>query len=149
MILYDTASRVLTVDTSQAQPWGADVAAVLNRHGQTVSLAGVSFGVTVTVNGASAVHEWPAPGVVYIETDQDLLTSVRVSWAPDDAVTIAAWLESPLGRVEASETFIAPRPPRPYPSWTWQSGAWTPPVPYPADGGMYEWDEAGQEWTPV
>lgn len=150
MILYDTATRALSIDPAQAKPWGADVAAVLDRHGQTIDLTGVSFGVTVTVNGQQTnSHAWPAPGVVYRSTDQDVLTSVRVRWQADDSITVAAWLESPLGRVEASETFTAPRPPQPYPSWTWQNGAWTPPTPYPDDGGEYQWNEDAQAWEPV
>lgn len=147
-INYDTATRAMTIDASTAHSWGADVQAVLNRHGQTISLAGVTFGVSVTINGAAPVeHQWPAPGVAYVSTDQDLLASYRVKWSPDDEVTISAWLESPLGRVEASESFIAPRPAQPFASWTWVDGAWTPPIPYPDDGGEYKWDESAEEWA--
>jgi hypothetical protein len=37
------------------------------------------------------------------------------------------------------------RPPRPYPSWGWQNGAWTAPVPRPE--GYAIWDEATLTWT--
>jgi hypothetical protein len=42
-------------------------------------------------------------------------------------------------------------PPQPYPSWLLDMNAfqWEPPVPYPADGGIYEWDEETQSWVPV
>jgi hypothetical protein len=41
-------------------------------------------------------------------------------------------------------------PPKPYPSWLLDTNTfqWEPPVPYPSDGGMYEWDEATQTWVP-
>ena len=40
-------------------------------------------------------------------------------------------------------------PPRPYPSWTLNetSVVWEPPVPMPADGDSYIWDEDDQEWA--
>jgi hypothetical protein len=44
--------------------------------------------------------------------------------------------------------FIAPKP---YPSWLLNTNTfqWEAPVPYPNDGGNYEWDEATQSWVPV
>jgi hypothetical protein len=42
-------------------------------------------------------------------------------------------------------------PPQPYPSWELNTAtmSWEPPVPYPQseEGGMYDWDEAAQEWV--
>lgn len=42
-------------------------------------------------------------------------------------------------------------PPKPYPSWLLNTNTfqWEPPVPYPTDGGIYEWDEATQSWVPI
>lgn len=42
-------------------------------------------------------------------------------------------------------------PPKPYPSWLLNTNTfqWEAPVPYPNDGGVYEWDEATQSWVPV
>jgi hypothetical protein len=42
-------------------------------------------------------------------------------------------------------------PPKPYPSWLLNTNTfkWEPPVPYPNDGGIYEWDEATQSWVPA
>lgn len=42
-------------------------------------------------------------------------------------------------------------PPKPYPSWLLNTttGLWDPPVPYPNDGKMYEWDESTQSWVEV
>lgn len=40
-------------------------------------------------------------------------------------------------------------PPRPFPSWTVDlaTALWNPPVPYPMDGHMYDWDEQAQTWV--
>ncbi len=40
-------------------------------------------------------------------------------------------------------------PPKPYASWLLNTttGLWDPPIPYPTDGKMYEWDEATQSWV--
>jgi hypothetical protein len=42
-------------------------------------------------------------------------------------------------------------PPQPYPSWTLveETCNWTAPVLYPADGKMYQWDEATTNWIQV
>lgn len=39
-------------------------------------------------------------------------------------------------------------PPQPYPSWTMNEDTclWDPPVPYPEDGQMYNWNEETQSW---
>jgi hypothetical protein len=40
-------------------------------------------------------------------------------------------------------------PPQPFASWTLNEGTclWEPPVPYPTDGKMYQWDEATTSWV--
>ena len=42
-------------------------------------------------------------------------------------------------------------PPKPYPSWLLDTNTfqWQSPVPYPTDGGIYEWDEETQSWVLV
>jgi len=39
-------------------------------------------------------------------------------------------------------------PPQPYPSWTLNEDTclWEPPVAYPTDGNMYNWNEETQAW---
>lgn len=42
-------------------------------------------------------------------------------------------------------------PPKPYASWNLveETCQWTAPVPMPNDGGIYQWNEAGQSWDAV
>jgi hypothetical protein len=42
-------------------------------------------------------------------------------------------------------------PPRPFASWQLNEDTclWNAPVPYPADGEMYTWDEDTTSWLPV
>ena len=48
---------------------------------------------------------------------------------------------------EARDAFLAPRP---FPSWQLDAACrWQPPVPYPTDGELYEWDEAAQDWVRI
>jgi len=48
---------------------------------------------------------------------------------------------------EENDAFTAPQP---FPSWTLSDAMqWQPPVPYPTDGDLYEWDEAAQEWVEI
>lgn len=39
-------------------------------------------------------------------------------------------------------------PPQPFQSWSLNEDTcqWDPPVPYPSDGAIYQWDEVQQEW---
>jgi hypothetical protein len=49
---------------------------------------------------------------------------------------------------EERDAFI---PSKPYPSWTLNEDTclWEPPVPYPADGKQYTWDEEIINWVEV
>lgn len=39
---------------------------------------------------------------------------------------------------------------QPYPSWTLnQDSYWEPPIPFPDDGEVYNWDEENQQWVLV
>ena len=42
-------------------------------------------------------------------------------------------------------------PPQPFSSWTLneQTAQWVPPVPYPQDNAMYQWDEQTGSWLVV
>ena len=42
-------------------------------------------------------------------------------------------------------------PPKPYDSWVLDEATclWTAPIPYPADGGEYTWDESEGDWVEV
>jgi len=46
------------------------------------------------------------------------------------------------------DAFIAPQP---YPSWNLNETTcvWQPPIPYPADGKMYTWNEAELNWLNI
>lgn len=46
---------------------------------------------------------------------------------------------------EKSINFVGPRPPRPYPSWTWQDNAWAAPIPKP--DGPHLWNEESRVWV--
>jgi len=47
---------------------------------------------------------------------------------------------------EVRDAFI---PPKPYESWVLNEDTclWDSPVPYPSNGGMYEWNETEQSWV--
>lgn len=46
------------------------------------------------------------------------------------------------------DVFYAPQP---YPSWTLNNTTWMwePPVPYPTDDKMYQWNEEARNWAEV
>lgn len=102
----------------------------------------LSFGWTC----GDETHEWPAPNAVVREITPQRTFEFRLDAKPDDEILLSLWAENAGVRVENEKTWTVPRPPQPYPSWTWENGAWTAPVPYPA-GGFYDWDEETQSWA--
>ena len=147
-ITYDTKTGVVSFDDSTIHPFGANIEARLERHRQTVRFEGLEFSVTITRNGGDpATHSFPPPGVTCRETDQDLLTVVPVRWRPDEAITLDVRITDGGITRTGQHSMTVPRPPRPYPSWTWDGSRWAAPVSYPDDGGIYQWDEAAQAWT--
>lgn len=149
-ISFDVLTRQLSFDASDAQPWGGNLEAHIERYGQRLDIRGLSFGVTVTSDGAEILSgTWPPAGVKFSRTDQDVLLTERLIWNSDEAIVINAWLNIAGEEHTATWTLTAPRPAQPYPSWTWNDTAWVPPVAYPGDGGEYTWDETGQQWVAV
>ncbi|MBK1634211.1 hypothetical protein [Rhodovulum adriaticum] len=149
-ITYDIWTGTFAFDTSGARPFGANIEARLDRHGQVVAFDGLSFGMVLSRNGAEALRQtFPPPGVRYVSTDQDLLTSVPVRWRPDEAITLDVWMTNEGTTVAGTHAFVAPRPAQPWPSWIWDAGKarWMAPVAYPQDGGVYDWDEASGQWV--
>jgi hypothetical protein len=47
---------------------------------------------------------------------------------------------------EEEDIFVAPQP---YASWTRNGSFWEPPVEYPTDGGIYNWNESELSWDLV
>lgn len=119
-------------------------------NGPVAQFNRLSFGFTVVANGLLVLaNTYPPEGVEYSATDQAYITNDRVDLAADDEVVLAVWAENGGQRHEGQTTFAVPRPEQPYPSWTWQDGAWAPPAPYPVGDGFYTWDEGAQEWAPI
>jgi hypothetical protein len=147
-MIFDTATGQLTINTDAVQPWGADLRAVLDRHGNAVNLRGVEMRLTLTADAAEIFDlQLPPAGVRYTRTDQDIIATGRVVWAPDQQIAVNAWCKTAGGQeLTATANFTAPRPAQPYPSWTWDGTSWVAPAPYPDDGQEYVWDEANQEW---
>jgi hypothetical protein len=55
---------------------------------------------------------------------------------------------SGLRMTRESDAFI---PPKPYDSWVLDEATclWVAPIEYPADGGVYTWDESEGDWVEV
>jgi hypothetical protein len=148
IITYDIQANILAINHTGNHSWGTDVVAALNRHGQTVSLKSVSFGITVKADSETVLDQsWPPEGVRFSKTNQDTLATSRVNWKPDQTISVYSWFINTLGqKLTATDRFVAPRPAQPYPSWTWDNG-WQPPIQYPEEGD-WQWNEDNQQWSP-
>jgi len=148
-VTYDPGTSELNFDNKVSAGY-CEFIASLERHGAEVSLAGFSYGATVSINGEVAlVKSYPPAGVKYVSTDQDIIASEVLSVFPAEAVChISAWVDISGSRVENELTFTIPRPPQPFLSWTWDGACWVPPTPYPADDNSdYVWDEDQLKWV--
>jgi hypothetical protein len=86
----------------------------------------------------------------YGQSDQEFVDYIYFDLLPNTEYTANFFVRDGQEEVTESLTFTTPKPPQPYPSWTWEDYDWNPPVPYPEDDTMlYIWDEEGQQWTPA
>lgn len=107
---------------------------------------GFGFGWTVTANGIeTGTHGWPAENAVVREMSSQRMFEFPVN--ANGEVVLAVWATESGQRIEGQTTFVVPRPAQPFPSWTWEDGSWTAPVPYPDDGNYFVWDEDSQGWV--
>lgn len=148
-VIYSLKTQEFSFEYVDLAPNYCDISAGIAKHQSTIEFDGFAFGYMLLRDGkVVAAKTWPEPGVKYIQTDQDDMGGDRVFWAPDEKLTLTLWFENFGRRLEGSDTFTVPRPPKPYPSWSWNAEKlqWQAPVPYPEDGGFYVWDEEKQEW---
>ena len=148
-VIFDTASGELTIDVSGLQPWGADIRAMINRHGSTVNLRGVEMHISIEADGIQIFQaHLPPSSIKYKQTDQDLLATGRCRWLPDQSINVVAWCKTNSGHeVTADASYTSPRPAQPFPSWIWSDGRWIAPVSYPDDAGDHVWSESDGAWV--
>ena len=95
-------------------------------------------------NGRFAEIVFPPYGISLINTDQFLLFSHSVFFVADAEISVKVRVNG----LESEVSFVVPRPPKPFQSWSWSDGRWNAPVPMPSDG-EYEWDETSLTWVLV
>lgn len=149
-ITYDVATGELDFDIQSATPTGGQFQACINRYGRRITFDHLSFGLTVFSNDIEIASFTFPPGTVrYTQSDQDMILTDQVTWEPNDNIILVAFLDNARQRIERTWYLTAPLPPQPYPSWTWDGGAWIAPLPYPDDGREYTWNEDAQAWEAV
>lgn len=90
---------------------------------------------------------YPPAGVRYLQSDQQSLVSERLTLQPDTTYDLYLWSENDNIQSETTSTFSSPRPPQPYPSWTWEDKKWNPPTPLPDTENLYNWNEETLSWV--
>ena len=154
-ITFDCVSKELVSPDLTSCSYGPQVSAVVKTYGQPVPISSLRFGVEGTINGEAYGFAYPPEGVRYtgIHSNKDTteLVRVKLSWRPDDEVTVRVFLDANGTSYEETFDFTAPRPSQPYPSWAWDetNRFWEVPVPYPEDENYYEWNENTLSWDLV
>jgi len=163
-ITYFPLAQIIQ-EPNEWSPYGGWLSAWMHMPAALVELHGLNVQISVSVNAELLVtEEWPRPGIKpkkitvhSTETDQivPLCMQMKAKWMPEDNVSIYVriltnnMLNKGLGPVLKTFDFVAPIPMQSYPSWIWEDGFWTPPVPYPADGKDYVWDEDALAWVHI
>lgn len=151
--LFDMNDRTLTLVYEELKSEGDILTAKINRYGRIIPIEGIKFGFTFFIDSFEVKKaEWPSPGINYKKTDQDVLARYQLAWKPDNNIKIDIWLLDIFGILhENSIEFIAPRPPKPYPSWIWADGYWDSPIPVPdiTGGKLYDWNEDNMMWVEI
>jgi hypothetical protein len=143
-----TGDWVWSVSPESSSP---DIEIGFTDYSTPVVFSDLSFGLRVTANGEEVFQaSYPPSGVKYVSTDQQYISNDRILINADELITVFVWAKNAGVVYEGSESFVAPRPPQPYPSWEWNGQYWDAPVPYPNDGedeNEYVWDEDAQSWV--
>lgn len=146
-IVFDTKALQLRFENHASSGY-CDFIAAIDRYGETVDISCFKYGATISINNQVVIENcYPPDGVQYINTNQDILVTERLSPFPADAEChIVAWVEISETRIEEDITFTIPRPTQPFASWIWNETCWTAPIPYPSDDGIYIWREDEGDW---
>jgi hypothetical protein len=92
-----------------------------------------------------------SPGT-WIETDKYARGGIQydTNWQPiPNVIPLRANYAYISGNYDSvNDVFYDPQP---FPSWTISAPTWTwtAPVPYPNDGGVYDWNETTKQWVEV
>lgn len=149
-IIFKPSEDIISVDVSGAHAFRSNVALELVKSVAIENLNKVTFSVSITADGETLLDwHFPPDGVTLRQSDQTLLATTRVRYQPEQTVVVSAVCTTPKKELTATETFTAPIPPQPFPSWSWSNPIWEPPVPYPTDGNDHEWNEDDQEWLMI
>jgi hypothetical protein len=98
---------------------------------------------------------FPAFPTVYTQANNgSVFNTDRYELNPDNQYTFKIWFELGNQVREFDTTFTTPKPPQPYPSWTWGDGKWNSPVPRPETAIdpthsidiPLQWNETAQAW---
>ena len=126
----------------------ADLTAVLGESVSFFQFQNFAFGYELRQGeNIKQYGVFPPPGVRFVSSDQQDLWTERLALTPGESYELWVWAENAGNKTEHTIPLEAPMPIQPYPSWTWDGLMWQPPIPYPTDGGAYQWDEDGQQWV--
>lgn len=115
IIIYDTKDNTLSIDNKNNNSWGTDVIFAIERHGRTIRLKDLHFSVKIVADGATILDRtWPQDGMKLVKTNQDVLSSVRLNWLPEQLIQVTAWLSTPDKKtLTVTDSFTTQRPQHP------------------------------------
>jgi hypothetical protein len=106
-----------------------------------VSYNGFKVIITENDNLFSEIS-YPPTGITFNSSDQFNIFSEKLDCDVDDKINFVV----KIGTLKNEFSFTIPKPTKPFESWSWKDGRWTPPVAYPDAAREYNWNEEKLNW---
>ncbi len=153
-------SKIIAKDHLETESWEvtfenlaptyADLYIGFTDDAPVVNFKNLKFKYKLKQNGAiEKTKNFPPPKTRYVRSDQSYLVVERLKLETETEYELYLWAENNSVSIEKTVSFTTPRPAQPFPSWTWENKKWNPPVEYPDDEKIYEWNEDTLSWEEI
>lgn len=147
---YDFASKQWVINSDNLHGEFGEIQMIFARTYETVNLPpNFKFGFSIHKDNELLLSkQYPDEFSKFEMADSYPLAIERVWFVSEHTYRLYVWTKIDQEIAEYEKTFTVARPPKPYPSWNWVEGFWTPPIPKPING-PYNWNEEQQTWDPM
>lgn len=110
-VLYSAVTETFEFQENDLSPDYVDIFAGIKKHVDVILFNNLSFGYELKKNEqVISSKTWPEPGVVYLETDQEILDGDRVNWEPSTEYKLIVWFNNWGQHYSGEHVIITPDP---------------------------------------
>lgn len=143
--IYNFTNNQWSIETTNLRPDNNSIEFVFISEEEYSDLSNYQFGFILESNNEFIKSsKFPAEGVKLLQVSRNPFYVDQVSLTIDQEYKFRVYIMGPGETSESQITFTGPKPPQPFPSWTWADNQWNAPKIKPP--GPYFWDEEKQNW---